>query len=308
MGGSQDFVEDPRNERVLALLNGELVPMREAKVSLFDAGFGMGDGVWEGLRLHRGALLFLESHLDRLFAGAQQIRVDPQITREALTEQLVRLLEANAMCDGAHLRLMLTRGPKQTINQDPRNALGRPTIACTAEFKMPPAEPARALALRTSRIRTSGPEIFDMHLNSHSRLNYILALLDVIDEGADEALMLDPQGHIASCNATNFFWARGETLFTSGDTYCFNGITRAQVISLCRDGLMPIRQGDFDPSELESAEEAFVTGTMGGITSVGSIDGRALPKVDGPVTQAIREAYGALKDAYAAANPLVPCD
>ena len=308
MGGSQEFAEDPRNEQVLALLNGALVPMREAKVSLFDAGFGMGDGVWEGLRLHRGALLFLDAHLDRLFAGARQLRIDPQITREALTTQLAGLLKANAMVDGVHLRLMLTRGPKQTINQDPRNALGKPTIACTAEFKRPPSGPARALALRTSQIRTSGPETFDMHLNSHSRLNYILALLDVIDEGADEALMLDPHGRIASCNATNFFWSRGRNLFTSGDTYCFNGITRGQVISLCRDGLMPLEQGDFDLSEVQSAEEAFVTGTMGGITPVGSIDGRALPQVDGPVTQAIRDAYGALKDAYAAANQLVTDD
>lgn len=304
MAGSQDFAEDSRNETVLALLDGALVPMREAKVSLFDAGFGMGDGVWEGLRLHKGTLLFLDAHLDRLWWGAAQIRIDIGRTRAELKDDLRRLLAANRMEDGAHLRLMVTRGRKASINQDPRNALGRPTIACTAEFKRPAGENA-GLSLHTAGIRTSGPEMFDMRLNSHSRLNLITALLEAIDAGADEALMLDPHGNVASCNATNFFWARGGTLHTSGDCYCFNGITRGNVIALCRDGLMPLAQGDFDPSVLRQADEAFVTGTMGGITPVRSIDRRALPQVDGPVTRRVRDAYTALKDADAAANRFV---
>jgi len=304
MAGSQDFADDPRNAQVLALLDGALVPMREAKVSLFDAGFGMGDGVWEGLRLHQGALLFLEAHLDRLWWGAAQLRIDIGRSRAELTGDLVRLLRANAMTDGAHLRLMVTRGRKASINQDPRNALGPATIACTAEFKTP-AGTGAGLALHTAAIRTTGPEMFDMRLNSHSRLILITALIEAIEAGADEALMRDPHGNVASCNATNFFWSSGGTLYTSGDRYCFNGITRGNVIALCRDGLMPIRQGDFSPEVLATAEEAFVTGTMGGITPVRSIDRRALPEVDGPVTRRVRAAYAALKDADAAANRIV---
>jgi branched-chain amino acid aminotransferase len=304
MPGSQDFTPDPRNANLLALLDGKLVPAHEAQVSLFDAGFGLGDGVWEGLRLHRRALLFLEAHLDRLYSGAAALRIDIGMTREALTASLRELLRANAMEDGAHLRLMVTRGRKATINQDPRFALGPPTIAVTAEFKQRPAK-ARPLALALSSIRTSPPEIFDMHLNTHSRVNYIRALLDVIDTGADEAIMLDHLGFVASCNATNLFWVRDGTVFTSRDAFCFNGITRGNVIALCRDGAAPLQQGDWLPDHLLAADEAFVTGTMGGITAVGSLNGRALQASPGPVTTAIAQAYERLKDAYAREHAII---
>ncbi|MES2442953.1 MAG: aminotransferase class IV [Pseudomonadota bacterium] len=304
MAGSQDFVLDPRNESLLVSLNGTLVPTDEAKVSIFDAGFGMGDGVWEGLRLHNRALLFLDAHLDRLYAGAAAIRIDIGLTRAALVAELIRLLEANRMTDGAHLRLMVTRGRKASINQDPRNALGKATIAITAEHKQRSAGLDSGLALRTVATRTSGPEMFDMRLNSHSRLGLIRALLEAIDLGADEALMLDPHGHVASCNATNFFWVKDGTVFTSGDLYCFNGITRSNVIAACRAGTAPLEQGDFAPGHVAAADEAFVTGTMGGITAVREIDGRALP-AGGPVTAAIARAYADMKDADAAAHPLV---
>ena len=298
MPGSQDFTPDPRNAAVMVLLDGKLVPSHAAQVSLFDAGFALGDGVWEGLRLHRGALLFLEAHLDRLYAGAAALRIDIGMTRAQLTDSLWTLLRANAMEEGAHLRLMVTRGRKSTINQDPRFALGPPTIAVTAEFKTRPAQ-ARPLALALSSIRTSPPEIFDMHLNTHSRLNYIRALLEVMDDGADEAIMLDHRGFVASCNATNLFWVKDGTVFTSGDDFCFNGITRGNVIALCRDGAAPLRQGDWLPEHLLAADEVFVTGTMGGITAVGSVNSRVLPAAPGPVTRAIARAYEALKDAYA---------
>lgn len=298
MPGSQDFAPDPRNAGVLAFVNGALVPAAEAQVSLFDAGFGLGDGVWEGLRLHRGALLFLEAHLDRLYAGAAALRIDIGLTRAQLTESLWHLLRANAMEDGAHLRLMVTRGRKATINQDPRFAIGPATIAITAEFKHRPAA-ARPLALALSTIRTSPPDIFDMHLNTHSRVNYIRALIEVMDEGADEAVMLDHRGFVASCNATNLFWVKDGAVFTSGDAFCFNGITRGNVIALCREGAAPLQQGDWPPDHLLAADEAFVTGTMGGVTPVGSLNGRALPDAPGPVTRAIAQAYDRLKDAYA---------
>ena len=201
MAGSQDYAPDPRNDHILVWLNGELVQRREAKVSIFDAGFALGDGIWEGLRLHKGALLFLEAHLDRLYRGAEAIRLD--IGRDRA--QLVRALAANAMTDGVHIRLMVTRGLKATVNQDPRNALGTPTLAIVAEHKAPPA--MRPLRLASGSVRCTPASMFDMRLNSHSRLNLIRALIEAIEAGADEALMLDPQSFVSSCNATNLFFA-----------------------------------------------------------------------------------------------------
>ncbi len=306
MAGSQDFVEDPRNATVLAYVDGALVPAQTATVSIFDAGFGLGDGVWEGLRLHKGALLFLDAHLDRLYASASAVRVDSGRSRSALVGELQRLLDANGMTDGAHLRLMLTRGRKLSINQDPRQGAGPATLVITAEYKARASfAPGGGLKLRTVSIRTSGPETFDMRLNSHSRLNLIRALLEAIDHSADEALMLDPHGHVASCNATNLFWVRDGVVFTSGDLYCFSGVTRGNVITACRGGIAPLRQGSFAVSDLHAADEVFVTGTMGGITPVCEIDGRPLPGAGAPVTTRIAEAYEAMKDADAAAHPLV---
>jgi len=302
MAGSQDFVADPRNARLLAYVNGALVPAADASVSIFDAGFGLGDGVWEGLRLHKGALLFLQAHLDRLYAGAADIRIDIGLTPGALADALYDLTRANGMADGAHLRLMVTRGRKPTVNQDPRQANGPATIVVTAEYKKRAlVVPGGGLVLATTPIRTSGPEVFDMGLNSHSRLNYIRALIAVMDR-ADEALMLDPHGHVASCNATNLFWVKDGVVHTSGDGFCFPGVTRANVIALCRDGLFPLAQGSHPPESLAGADEAFVTGTMGGVTPVREIDGRPLPGAGAPVTARIADAYEAMKDADAAAG------
>lgn len=302
MAGSQDYAADPRNADVLIYLNGALVPRDQAKVSVFDAGFALGDGVWEGLRLHRGRLLFLGAHLDRLYAGARAIALDVGMDRAALEAALYATVRANAMHDGAHLRLMVTRGLKATVNQDPRNALGRATVVIAAEFKTPSAVLyERGLALATVGIRCTPAEMFDMRLNSHSRLNLIRALLQAIDAGADEALMLDPHGNVASCNATNFFWVRGDTVFTAAGDYCFNGITRGNVIDLCRGHGVPILAGDFPPEDARAADEAFVTGTMGGITPVRSIDGHPLGAVNGKMTARVRALYEALKDRDAAA-------
>ncbi|RYY25759.1 MAG: aminotransferase class IV [Sphingomonadales bacterium] len=307
MAGSQDFVADPRNAGLLVYLDGALVPTEDAKVSIFDAGFGLGDGVWEGIRLHKRALLFLDAHLDRLYAGAAAIRIDIGLTRSELIAEMKRLLEANTMTDGGHLRLMVTRGRKRSINQDPRQALGKPTIAITAEFKVKPPETSRGLALRSVTTRTSRPDTFDMRLNSHSRLNLIRALIEAldVDPETDEAIMLDPHGQVASCNATNFFWVRDGRVETSTGTYCFNGITRDNVIAACRAGAAPVLECSVPLRHVLAAEEAFVTGTMGGITPVRSIDGHAMPLVNGPVTQKIAAAYEAMKDADAAANPIV---
>ena len=302
MAGSQDYTPDPRNETVLVWLNGQLTPRAEAKVSIFDAGFALCDGIWEGLRLHQGRLLFLEAHLDRLYQGAQAIALDIGLDRTALTAALQQTLQANRMIDGAHVRLMVTRGLKATVNQDPRNALGKPTIAIAAEHKTTAPRPSGwGLNLATCSIRCTPASMFDMRLNSHSRLNLIRALLEAIEAGADEALMLDPHGHVSSCNATNLFVVRGGEVLTSSGDYCFNGVTRANVIGLCRRHGLRIRQGDFTLEEAHGADEAFVTGTLGGITPVRSIDGHVLPAgTPGPVTRRVAGLYEDLKDAYAA--------
>ncbi len=298
MAGSQDYAADPRNERVKVWLNGDLVARGEAKVSIFDAGFSMGDGVWEGLRLHRGRLLFLEAHLDRLFAGARAIGLDIGLDRAGIAAALRATLDANTMTDGVHVRLMVTRGLKSTVSQDPRNAVGRPTVAVVAEHKVPTGG-GKGLSLAIVSVRCTPADMFDMRLNSHSRLNLITALIEAIGKGADEALMLDPAGFVSSCNATNFFFVRGGAVFTSAGGYCFNGITRGHVIDLCRNNHVPIQLGDFSPDDARGADEAFVTGTMAGITPVREIDGRALPLAPGPVTHRLQDLYAALKDADA---------
>jgi branched-chain amino acid aminotransferase len=298
MAGSQDFAADPRNASALIYLNGALVPREQAKVSIFDGGFVVGDGIWEGLRLHKGRLLFLREHLDRLYWGATRIGLDIGLTRDELTAEIRRTLDANSMHDGVHIRLMVTRGEKAAPNQDPRNALGEPTIAIVAEYKQPnPRILTKGLSLATVSIRCTPVDMFDMRLNSHSRLNLITALLEAIQAGADEALMLDPHGFVSSCNATNLFVVRDGIVHTSSGEYCFNGVTRGNVIRLCREHDVPIMVGNYTLDDVRGAQEAFVTGTFGGLTPVREIDGRVLPaSLPGPVTQRLRALYEDLKD------------
>lgn len=278
MVGSQGFVPDPRNEQVNIWLNGELVPRSEAKVSVFDAGFVLGDGVWEGLRLVNGRLAFLEEHLDRLYSAAQVLAIDIGLDRNAMTRALYRTVESNDMRDGVHVRLMVTRGIKITPNQDPRATISGPTIVIIAEHKEPhPESRERGLVLVTSPYRTSAPDVFDMRLNTHSRLNLIQALIQAAGLGADEALMLDPYGHVASCNATNFFVVQSGAVLTSTGRFSFKGITRGHVVALCRQHGIPVEERDFTLAEAYSADEAFVTGTFGGVTPVATLDGRAFP-------------------------------
>lgn len=290
---SQGYVDDDRNDGVLIFVNGQFFKRDEAKVSIFDAGFVLGDGVWEGLRLVKGKIVALNDHLDRLYEGARAIELDIGLTRDQMVEAIWATFKKNDMTDGAHARLMVTRGPKKTPNQDPRFALGRPTIVIVAEYKTPrPESKAKGLSLFTSTIRCSGPDVFDLRLNSHSRLNFIQALIQAINAGADEALMLDPNGFVASCNSTNFFIVRGGELWTSTGRFNFKGITRRKVISLFgRDGGV-VREHDFTLAEVYSASEAFVTGTLGGITPVTQVDGKKIGQGQpGPVTQRIADLY-----------------
>jgi branched-chain amino acid aminotransferase len=274
---AQSYLPDPRNESVLVYVNGAFVPRNEATVSVFDSGFALGDGVWEGLRLIDGRIISLQRHLDRLYEGARSIAIDIGLTREQLTQAIRDTLARNSMTDGAHIRLMVTRGVKSTPNQDPRFAVGKATIVIVAEYKKPnPESKARGLALFTSTFRTSSPDVFDLRLNSHSRLNLIQALIQAIHAGADEALMLDPRGFVASCNSTNFFIVRAGELWTSTGAYSFKGITQENVLRAWRGAGGVVRECDFTLAQVYGADEAVVTGTLGGVTPVTRVDGRTI--------------------------------
>jgi branched-chain amino acid aminotransferase len=290
---AQGYLADPRNEGVKVYVNGAFVPRHEATVSIFDSGFVLGDGIWEGLRLVNGRLISLEAHLDRLYEGATTIALDVGLTRAELTQALLDTLAANAMTDGAHIRLMVTRGVKRTPNQDPRFVIGKATVVIVAEFKTPkPESKARGLALFTSTFRTSGPDVFDLRLNSHSRLNLIQALIQAIHAGADEALMLDPRGFVASCNSTNFFVVRRGELWTSTGACSFKGITQRNVIDAWTAAGGVARECDFTLAQVYSADEAFVTGTLGGVTPVTKVDGRVIGTgTPGPATALASERY-----------------
>ncbi|HEY5632532.1 MAG TPA: aminotransferase class IV [Burkholderiaceae bacterium] len=274
---AQGYLPDPRNDSVLVYVNGEFVPRNQARVSVFDSGFVLGDGVWEGLRLLEGRIISLDAHLDRLYEGARSIALDIGKTRGELVQAIEDTLARNSMTTGAHLRVMVTRGVKTTPNQDPRFVEGGATVVIVAEFKTPrPESKSRGLRLFTSAFRTSTPDVFDLRLNSHSRLNLIQALIQAIAAGADEALMLDPRGFVASCNSTNFFIVRGGELWTSTGAYSFRGITQRNVIDAWRAAGGVARERDFTLAEVYSADEAFVTGTLGGVTPVTRVDGRPI--------------------------------
>jgi branched-chain amino acid aminotransferase len=294
--GAQTHLDDPRNKDVLVYLDGRLVPKGEAVVSVFDSGFVLGDGVWEGFRLVRGRIAFLGAHLARLFDGARAIALDIGRTPGEIEAALYETVRANGMEDGAHIRLMVTRGPKSTPNQDPRNVIGPATLVIAAEYKTPSPEAKRqGFRLMTSTFRTSTPDVFDYHLNSHSRLNLIQALLQAIAAGADEALMLDPHGFVASCNSVNFFIVKDRTVVTSTGRFSFKGITRGKVIELCRAHGIACETRDFTLAEAYAADEAFATGTFGGVTPVGVIDGRRIGGVlPGPVTTNLDALYANL--------------
>lgn len=302
--GSHDYEDDPRNAGILVSINGDLVPREAAKVSVFDSGFILGDGIWEGLRLHHGKIPFLADHLDRLFEGAKAIDMEIGLDREALTTRIMAAVEANAMRDGVHIRLMVTRGIKATPYQDPRVTISTPTVVIIPEYKRP-AGPATAEGLRlfTVHVRRGAPDVLDPQLNSHSKLNCITACIQATKAGADEALMLDPHGFVATCNSTHFFIVRRGEVWTSSGRYCLHGITRANVIRLCREHDIPVFERDFSLTAVYSAEEAFVTGTFAGLAPVREIDGRTIGTGagGGPLTARLQGLYRALVESECAA-------
>ncbi len=299
-----DFEDDPRNAEIRIWINGALKPRAEAKVSVFDSGFVLGDGVWEGLRVAGGHPLFLDAHLDRLYEGAKAIALDIGLGRAQLVDALYATLTANGMHDGVHLRLMVTRGPKRTPYQDPRASAGPATIVILPEFKQPrPETLARGLSLFTVHVRRGFPDVQDPKLNSHSKLNCITACIQAIEAGADEALMLDPHGFVATCNSTHFFIVRGGEVWTSSGDYCLGGITRANVLRVCREAGIPAFEKNFSLTQVYGADEAFCTGTFAGVVPVRSIDGRVPgAAVPGPMVRRLQQLYRALAERDVAAR------
>ncbi len=293
MPSTHDAVPDDRNRTILISLDGELVERSEAKISVFDSGFLVGDGVWEGIRLHHGRFAFLDRHLDRLYGGARTIGLDIGLTRDELTDRLYGTVEANEMTDGVHVRLMVTRGEKKTPSQHPSNVIGGPTIVIIAEHKTATPDVAhRGISLFTATIRRPPPDTLDQRLNCHSKLHEVIALIQATHAGADEALMLDPTGAVATCNATNFFCIRQGQIWTSTGHYSLPGITRAVVLETAAADGIPTFEAPFSLTDVYSAEEAFVTGTFGGLTPVTEVDGRPIGTGSpGPMTAHLRDLY-----------------
>lgn len=290
-----EFADDPRNRDIRIYVNGEMKPRAEAVVSVFDSGFVLGDGVWEGLRVVDGHPAFLDAHLDRLYEGAKAIAMDIGLERAELTRAIYATLAANGMRDGVHLRLMVTRGIKRTPYQDPRVVVGPATIVIIPEFKNPlPATVERGLKLFTVHVRRGYPDVQDNKLNSHSKLNCITACIQAYTAGADEGLMLDPHGFVATCNSTHFFIVRKGEVWTSTGQYCLGGITRANVLAMCREAGIPALEKSFSLTDVYGADEAFCTGTFAGVVPVREVDGRVFGDGRrGPMVERLQGLYRA---------------
>ncbi|WP_438729194.1 aminotransferase class IV [Parasphingorhabdus sp. DH2-15] len=290
--GVHDYADDPRNADILVSVNGELKHRDEASVSVFESGYILGDGVWEGLRVSNGGIAFLDVHLKRLYAGAKAIAMDIGLSPEELTQRLFDCLNANGMTDGVHIRLMVTRGIKKTPYQGPRFTIGKPTIVIIPEYKAPVAQVIeRGQKLFTVHVRRTGPAEQDQKLNSHSKLNCILACIQADEAGADEALMLDPDGFVATCNSTHFFIVRDGEVWTSPPEYCLGGITRGNIIRICREANIPVFEKRFSLFDVYSADEAFLTGTFAGVSPIREVDGRTIETLNGPVSKRISALY-----------------
>ena len=280
-----------KNKDVLIYVNGELLNKNDAKISVFDSGFMMGDGVWEGIRLVNNRWLFIDEHLERLFEGAKAIDLEIGLTIEDIKIALENTRSANNMTDNAHARLMLTRGVKSKPFQKPSYSMNGSTIVIIMEHSDDSIS-NNPISLATVPQVRGTPMMQDPKLNSHSKLNCILACIQAEKAGADEALMLDPLGFVNTTNSCNFFIVKKGEVWTSTGDYCMNGITRKKVISICKDNEIPIFTKNFSLVDVYSADESFVTGTLGSITSVSEIDGRKIEDISNhKITEKLQSLY-----------------
>lgn len=275
--GTHNAVPDSRNADIKICINGSFYNRNEAKISVFDSGYLVGDGVWEGIRLYKGKLAFIEEHLERLWIAAKATGISIGLTKMELTDQIQSTLNVNNMQDNVHVRVMITRGIKKTPSQDPRLTISGPNIVIIAEHKIASIESKnKGIKLFTSTFRRGAPDYLDPKLNCHSKLHEVQALIQAIEAGADEALMLDVNGFVSTCNATNFFIVKNNEVWTSTGDYCMNGITRSKVIEACSKNNITCHQKNFSLYDTYSAQESFVTGTFGGLTPVTHIDGKQI--------------------------------
>jgi branched-chain amino acid aminotransferase len=293
--GTHQYQQDPRNDDILININGELFPRNEAKISVFDSGFILGDGIWEGIRLHHGQLAFIKQHMRRLYDGAKALDMDIGIDKETLVERIAHTCSANNMHDGVHIRLMVTRGIKATPYQDPRATISAPTIVIIAEHKTALEQsPGEGVSLFTSHVRRGYPDVQDPKLNTHSKLNCIFACIQAAKANADEALMLDPHGFVATCNSTHFFIIRDGEVWTSSGDFCLDGITRRNVINLCKQNAIPVFERNFSLADVYGADECFITGTFAGLSAVKQVDGRMIGDGQRPLLKKLQGLYLAM--------------
>lgn len=284
---------DERNKDIKIFINGEFFSRDDAKISVFDSGYLVGDGVWEGIRLHKGKLVFLQAHLERLFTAAKTTGIEIPFSYDELVKNINETLNKNNMTDGVHIRVMLTRGIKKTPSQDPRLTISGPNLVIIAEHKKASMETKnKGIKLFTSTFRRGSPDYLDPKLNCHSKLHEVQALMQALEAGADEALMLDIHGFVSTCNATNFFMIKNNEVWTSTGDYCMNGITRSKVIEACEINTIVCHQKNFSLYNTYSADEAFVTGTFGGLTPVTHIDGKQIGQGKyGPLSKKLSDLY-----------------
>ncbi len=283
---------DARNENILIYVNGALKPRAEAVVSVYDSGFLLGDGMWEGMRLYDGVWAFFDEHMDRFFNSCKAVSLDVGMDKAGIAEALRLTAEANGMTTDVHCRLMLTRGVKVKPFQHPSLSRSGPTLVIIMEHSTPVESlQSRGIRLATVPQVRGLPMSQDAKYNSHSKLNCVIACLQAEQAGADEALMLDPHGFVNTTNACNFFIVRRGEVWTSTGDYCMNGVTRQKVIDLCRADGIPVFEKNYSLYEAYGADEAFLTGTFGAQTPVAQIDGKAIGDGARPITARIRTLY-----------------
>ena len=298
---THDAEADQRNQDIKIYVNGDIVHRSEAKVSVYDSGFMLGDGMWEGMRLYNGTWAFFDEHMDRLFNSCKAVSIDIGMDKQGILDALNKTAAANGMTDDAHCRLMVTRGIKDKPFQHPNLSRSGSTIVIIIEHSKP-AESLHKAGIRLATVpQIRGlPMTQDAKYNSHSKLNCIIGCLQAQQAGADEALMLDPHGFVNTTNACNFFIVRRGAVWTSTGDYCMNGVTRQKVIDLCRDNDIPVFEKNYSLYEAYGADEAFLTGTFGAQTPVAEIDGKRIGEHNGagPITQRLQGLYKALIKAH----------
>jgi len=276
MASTHDYSNDPRNDEILIYINGNFFQRTEAKVSVLDSGYLLGDGVWEGIRLHNGYLVHLDEHLNRLYTGAEALAMNIGLSKEQVKRALETTIQKNGMDSDVHIRLIVSRGIKKTPYQSPKVTIGNPTVVIIPEYKKASDEvKEKGITLATVTTRRDHA-VQDPRINSLSKHNCIAACIEADQLGVNEGLMLDPNGFVATCNSTNFFIVRSGEVWTSTGEYCLNGITRGTIIRLCKEYGIPILEKNFIPADVHSADEVFVTGTFAGVIPVISVDGNKI--------------------------------